>query len=429
MKAKWVQNWGLKIGSLVFAAILWLLVTNINDPIDSVPYNNIPVKITHTELLKAERKVYEVLDGTDVISRVVVRAPRSVLGKISANNIVATADFNDLSSLDTIRIDLSVNNVNAGDIASITGSIDIIKLNIEEEREVSLPITPTTSGDLEAGYTIGEITTNQNYVRITGPLSLVGKVAKAEADTDISLAAQATGDINTDADIKLYDKTGNEVFSSRISQNIKTVQVRIPILQTKTVPVNYTITGTPGEGFRKTGETEISPKSFLVAGKSNVIRNIYNIEIPETLLDIAGSTEDYTQTVDITPYLPEGIRLENHPDGLATITVFIEQEISRTVTLKEEKIRISNMPDGYRGSFSGIDGETAITLVGLQKDLNLIANAELSGEINVEKLMADREMEEIAAGFYTVKADLDISGNITVLRPVELTLHITKMEE
>ena len=79
MKNKLTRNWGLKIASFLSAAVLWLVVTNINDPI--VPYRvtDVPVTIKNTNLITDRGQVYEVLDGTDVIDVVTVSAPRSII--------------------------------------------------------------------------------------------------------------------------------------------------------------------------------------------------------------------------------------------------------------------------------------------------------------------------------------------------------------
>jgi len=43
MIKKLTSNWGLKLASVVFAAILWFLITNINDPVVSQTFYDVPV--------------------------------------------------------------------------------------------------------------------------------------------------------------------------------------------------------------------------------------------------------------------------------------------------------------------------------------------------------------------------------------------------
>ena len=137
MKNRLTRNIGLKLASVFLAVVLWLVVNAINNPTVPQGYYNIPVKLLNTDLITKSGQVYEVMDGTDVISRVTVRAPRSVINQLKEENIIATADVNDISSLDTIAIKLSTDRFGR-DINSITGSIDTVKLKIENEKYITV---------------------------------------------------------------------------------------------------------------------------------------------------------------------------------------------------------------------------------------------------------------------------------------------------
>ena len=209
MKNRLTRNIGLKLASVFLAVVLWLVVNAINNPTVPQGYYNIPVKLLNTDLITKSGQVYEVMDGTDVISRVTVRAPRSVINQLKEENIIATADVNDISSLDTIAIKLSTDRFGR-DINSITGSIDTVKLKIENEKSKSLALKTTTSGQIADGYLIGDITPDQNLVRISGPESVIEQIVKAQVDIDIS---GMTSDIVTNAEIKLYDSENNEIMT------------------------------------------------------------------------------------------------------------------------------------------------------------------------------------------------------------------------
>ncbi|MBR5116419.1 MAG: YbbR-like domain-containing protein, partial [Lachnospiraceae bacterium] len=213
------QNIGLKLLALVLAAVVWFLVTNLNDPSATVRFSNIPVNIRNTNLITSQGKVYEVLDGTDVISSVSVTAPRSIVDTFTKDNIIATADMSNLSSLDTLSIVLTTNKY-SNRIESITGSIDTVRLSIEDRKTKTLAITASTAGTLPEGYIIGTVSTEQNVLRIEGPESAIDSVVTASVNVDVT---GFTTDIDTDAEIDLYDKDGNEVNDSGIRKNINDV--------------------------------------------------------------------------------------------------------------------------------------------------------------------------------------------------------------
>ncbi len=82
MKKKLTANLGLKILAVLFSVAIWFIVININDPVDKAEFTKIPVEILNEDLITSEGKVYEILDGTNVID-VTVWAKRSVLDTLS----------------------------------------------------------------------------------------------------------------------------------------------------------------------------------------------------------------------------------------------------------------------------------------------------------------------------------------------------------
>ena len=78
MKNKITHNISLKIISLFFAFLLWMVINNANDPTIDKTFTDIPVKLLNTELITDSGQVFEVMDDTNVIDKVTVWAPRSV---------------------------------------------------------------------------------------------------------------------------------------------------------------------------------------------------------------------------------------------------------------------------------------------------------------------------------------------------------------
>ena len=178
-----LQNWKLKGLALVIALFMWLFVTNINDPIIYQPITNVPVRLTNTSLITGQGQVYTVLDGTDVIPTVTVAAPRSAAERISRDNITATANIEDITQLDTVPIRVTSNIYNTS-IQSITPSIDSVRLSIEDREEVSFALVTEVHGEPAKGYSIGEVSTDQNQVRISGPASVVSSISTANGGNE-----------------------------------------------------------------------------------------------------------------------------------------------------------------------------------------------------------------------------------------------------
>ncbi len=426
MKNKLTRNWGLKIASFLSAAVLWLVVTNINDPI--VPYRvtDVPVTIKNTNLITDRGQVYEVLDGTDVIDVVTVSAPRSIIDALDKSNIVAEADVNDLTSVDTVAIKLSTNKYN-DKLDSIRGNIDSVKLNIEEKQTRSLPLRSVTTGEVREGYMVGDVTTEQNLIQISGPQSVITQVSKAQAEVDVS---SFTTKIETNSDIRLYNDKGEEITAASIEKSISKVRVSVEILELKTVPLTCEAAGTPAEGYQLTGQVDFSKSTVTVAARAKLLERIDAIEIPGNVLEVNEASEDVATVVDITEYLPDGVILaEENFEGKVNVVARVEAEVERAVRIPVGSIRFTGIPDGYRAVITEPANECSVVLVGLLENLNEVTAEDITASVDLDVWMERENLEELAEGSYWIPVDVTVANDtLRASDTTEVRVHIIAEE-
>lgn len=422
MKNKWTANIGLKIASVFFSIVLWMVGNSIGNPTISQSFYNIPVELENTEAITDSGRVYEVLDDTDVINKVVIRGPRSIVSSLSSENIVATADVSSISSLDTVSIRVTTD-VHQDQINSITSSSDTVKLRIDNKKTKALALSTKITGSVTEGYMVGDIVTDQNLVRLSGPESVVDTITKAVAEIDVS---GFTGDIGTSAEIKLYDASGNVVSDASINQNIKSVGVKVTILQTKDVPVIFSTQGEPTMGYQETGVIETDKETIRLSGKSSVLKNIDSIEIPSEVIDVTGRKDTFSMDVDIRSYLPENVQLVQSEDAQIHVTVYIEAETAKRLELKDSSIVVTNLPDGFEASVSGVEETFIIELIGLSKELDHYQANSMTGMIDTEQIVKNYQLDELKEGFYNMEVDFGLTDDVRLLEPVEVVVHISK---
>ena len=421
MKKKLTDNLGLKIGSVLFAALLWLLVTNINNPATTRRVNNVRVTIINGEVLTSQGKIYEVLDDSDVLDYVAITGPKTVMNNIGGGDLVAIADMNKLTADNTIPIELSTVQYNES-LDSIRASSGVVKLKVEDRKSNSIPLRAETSGTLQEGYIVGDVTTDQNLVRVSGPESLISMIETAEVSVGI---AGFTGDIGTNAEIKLYDANGTEVPKDKLTMNINTVGVNVEILGTKSVPLRFAASGTPANGYRATGVISSSPGTVLLAGKGSALRNLSVIEIPDTEVDITGATGNVTTTVDIRPYLSGSVELaEAGFDGNVAVTVNVEQEITRSITISESNIVIENLPEQYEGVISTYEEEFPIQVRGLAEEVNALDAEQIRGVVDINRLLETGVIEELGEGYYDVNLAFNLPDTVSLRENITVRLNI-----
>lgn len=426
MKKAITNNLGLKILSIMFSIGLWLAVVNISDPEITTSFSGISVEIMNTDLVTREGKVYSVLDGTDTVS-VEVTGKRSLIDTINKDDIHAVADLNDLSFMNTVSIKASSSKYSSQ--IKVKCATENLKLDIEDVKRVQLPIEIVAAGTPGTGYIVGTMTPDQNIVRISGPQSLVEMIDHVEAEVSVE---GWKSDINTSADLKLYDVEGNQIKNSSLTQNIASVKVSVTILETKQVKLSYSVSGTPATGYMATGEITSVPETVMIAGKKSIIDSLEEIVIADTELNITGQTSDMTSIVDIGKYLPGGISFADSSfSGTASVTVGIEASETRDFDVPLKNIALMNRPADLKVSIEDSEDEEAvitITLTGMASKIIELRDEEIHGQVDMKQILDDKGLEEWTEGVYNVPVKFNLSDDIIANNIYSVRLHVDKNE-
>lgn len=426
MKKKLTANLGLKILAVLFSIVIWFIVVNINDPVDKTVFRNVQVEILNPEAITSEGKVYEILDETDVVD-VTIWAKRSILDTLGRENVIATADMQEMNFKDTmVRIKFATNKYN-DKLESIKSSTENLLVNVEDMKQRQFVIETATAGEPAESCMLGTVSADQNLVRLSGPESSIEKVARVAAVVDVSGLAQ---DVRTDSTLRLYDAEDNLVEDKNIKKSIEQVKINVEILQTKRVPLSFKTSGTSAEGYAVTGVIESDPSSVLIAGKSSLIKNISQIEIPDTALNITGQNTDVEIILELKKYLPENIILaESGYNGRLRVIVFIAREESLEVAVDENDITVTGIPEGLEGEIQGLSEETLVQVRGLPENMEGLEEVRITGTIDMAAYMKENGLEELTPGSYEAEIILNLPDGIKTRNPLKARVVISLTED
>lgn len=415
-KYRFTNNLGLKIIALFFSAFLWIIVVNVDNPIGSRTFSDIPVTIINDDIITSSGEVYQVI-GEDTVS-VVVYANREVRQKLKSEDIVATADVSQMdTSTNLIPITLDI-----PDYSDEYESAVAVPRNLQIQREKSgskvFALTVETNGSTPRdGYTLGHLTVDPNNVTITGPQSALDKIDRAVARVAVDGVSK---DTECKADLVLYDENGNELSQTQLDNNLGEdgIVVSIEVLKEKTVPVEFDITGTPAEGYRYTGCTSV-PESIRICGKSDTVDEVDKIRVPASAVNIEGADASVEQTVDITRYLPEGITLVDENAGQIVVTAKIEEEGTRTINMLVSSIRISNLAQDLEVSYEP-DAEISLQFRGEEEALEVL---DISNAVSVDLSVYTK------AGTYDIPVSVNTPDGIEMVSEPVVSLTLSEKTE
>jgi YbbR domain-containing protein len=258
-------------------------------------------------------------------------------------------------------------------------------------------------GPAPDGLTLGTTTIDPATVTVSGAKSILAKVDAVRADVII----QSTGiDVDEDVDLVPIDKLGNALSPLDISP--PTARVTIPVfsdLQSRTLPVNAVITGTPAAGF-EVASVGVDPQVVLVTGDADQLAQLDRVDtVP---IPMAGVSADETVSV--------GLAL---PTGVATVG---DQQISVAIGIRAVT-GTRTFSAGLRliGASSDLTydlstNQVLVTIGGSIADLNRLSGAEI---------VLDLDVAGLKPGAHDVPATANLPAGTTLVASSPATVVIT----
>lgn len=410
MKKSLTNNIGLKLLALIFAFMLWLLVVNIDDPVGSKTFENIPVTIEHSEVVTQDQRSYQVLDGTDTVS-VSVSATRSVLEKISAENIVATADMRELYLESQIPIEITIPGY---EFESATASPRNVQVKIEQNKSDTFPITVTTTGTVRDGYVLGNVQADPERVTVNGPESVIDQISKVVAEVNVS---GLSSDSSIDATLTYYDADNNEISAEQLANNLGTtgVKVNVTLYHTARIPVTVDTSGVTAADGYTISEVSWTPEEIQLAGEEDVLEALKEIRIPADAIDITSISQRTEKTVDITPYLPEGTRLVDENGNNILVTARVAKEGTKSFDIPVGSITVNNLDDDLTISGYGSGDDLEVHIGGPQAQLDSLELGDLTVSIDLKSCTKAGEYEvPVTITLPSDASDCSVETSVTV---------------
>ena len=404
MKKKIGNNLSLKILSLAIAILVWLLVVNINNPISTKSFIVSDVELLNEAYIDADGKMC-MQDEEQVPIRVTIKAQRKILDRISLNDIRAVADLQQAVSLKTDPV-----------MVPITVSCGRISADKDTQEFVVNVNTNNTKPD--RGYEIGALTSNPEKIKITGPVSLINKIDKVNASIDVDGAME---DVTQETDVKIIDKNGEEFTDTDMGYlNVSKVYVTAKLWKVQSnVRISAEYSGTPAAGYQ-VESIMTTPNVISIAGSEDALASLKEqnntIWLPGSVADISDRNSDFEEKINISDYLPDGLKLTSDSSEDVFVRVNILPEGSNVCEVPTKNIIVNDSPEGMQVSF-----DTAKIEIRVKKTSDDLADL-TEGDIK-----ASIDLKGMSEGSYEVPVSIEIPKGYELVDEVTTGVEISKI--
>ena len=391
-----VHNWPLKLAAIGLATLLYggLVLSQTTQPFNrAVP---IGIRNAPSDII--------VLSDLGSVTRIQYVAPPDLGLRIDTATFQATVD---LAGVDPTGGPVSLGVT----VQAVDPRIQVLDF---EPREISVtldrvgsrdvPIHAAVVGPVPSGLSVGTPMIDGTTATVTGPETLVAKVAEVRAFVSID----ASGiDVNQLVDLQPVDADGNSL--DRIDVEPTQVRVRVPVFsdrRSKTLPVTPNVVGTPAAGF-EVASIVVDPPAISVEGDAN---DLAGLDRADTLpISVSGASSQVAQDVGFA--LPDGVLAL---DG-ATVHVTVQlRPVTGTRTFEAGLVLVGTRLDlTYHLSTDRV----LVTIGGSIADLDRLSGVTLVLTVDVTGLEAGTHSVAVSANLATGLTLVGASPN-----PVEVIL-------
>ena len=377
--------------SLALATMLWLWVTNLEDPETTRRFPNITPIITRRPpdliVLDQDRLPPVTVD---------IRGPRSAVQDVDASDIRAELDLGGLTSPGAKEVRVTIRAPRRVRVVGISREQVTVTVDQLASRSFPLEIEPQPS---PASYNISRVEPATRQVTVSGPASALDRVVRVVlpvtlGDRRDSFEAQFAPEPRDAGGARVQGVT---VEPATVSAAVTVTRVG------RTVSVVADLVGTPPEGYRVVGST-VSPSFVVVDGPPEQLNQL--ILIPTAPIRLDDQTKSFS-VFDVPLLPPPGIRLVD------PVTINVQVQIERQEVRQQfSGLRIAaiNVGPGLRATIT--PDEIAITLTGPPDRVRRLS----AGDIQVTV-----DAQGLGPGSYTLTPRVSVPAELQV---VELPLSV-----
>lgn len=252
------NNIKTKIISLVTAIALWLYVIAVVDPDEKKVIENIPITITNAnEILKDDFVIYP---KEDFKTDITVQGKLSEIQKLNKNNVHIYGELiNPVEGQNIVNLRTNISNRVSRELKDNTFVVDLEK-KIDKKVNITVEVPSSMKDSIE------EVEPEVKQVEISGPRTLVNKVAKAVAVLNFN-EDKSKSETTATLRIAALDKS-NRPVDVDLSQNEVKVDIKFTVDKVVPIKLNY-----DGDDIDENSFV-FSPDKLTIEGGADVLKGI-----------------------------------------------------------------------------------------------------------------------------------------------------------
>ena len=340
--------------SFIITLVGWFVTAAGSDVNRTNTVYDVPIQVSLSA--EAEAEGLRVFNMSYSSVDIDVSGSSIITSKLTAEDFEVTAALNPTSTKLTgnttqkVAAQVRVAKKSAtSDYQVVNTSPEEITLEYDRFKEVSMSIESEIDFTAGTGFYPGTPVLSEEKVNISGPESSVNKISRVAVASHVENPLRENTDLT--CPLRLYDQDNQEITDTAglyLSMDIDAVQVTIPVMPKKTVPLVASYAHMPAS-FSDSRIT-IEPESIELAGSAETLGAITEIRLDQVIdfaeLNLNQSTATFTMEIPVPINTRNITNTSTNTLSQATVTINLNGYKRTTVTVPESNIQIINPPGG-----------------------------------------------------------------------------------
>lgn len=384
----------LIVFAFVTACILWFIFSQNTGEESVTTITDIPINIELSQ--EAKENGLEVFSKGSETASVKISGNKITIGSVKAEDILVTAtQTGTITSSNTYPLELKAKqNSNKTNYSIESVDPSFVNVYVDRRRSVEFNIQDNINYDIQVDktYYAGNPVYSTEKIVVTGPEKEVLSIKSVAIVGEISGQLKSTAEI--EAQVVLYDSFGEEINSDYLTLSTQSVNVSVPILPEKTVPIKPVFSNVPSD-IDIDSIVTLEPSEITVAGPETTLKTLQFVELP--VIDFSKLDPTSNGEYELDVILPTDCRnisnitkakvtvnLDGYTTQQFTVTDFVFKNVSADSTATATTSDIQVVIAGPAEALSELTETDITATIDLKsKGSDFVGSTEIPVEIKV----------------------------------------------
>lgn len=389
----------VKLVCVILSFILWLYVSNVENPTRTSDIKAVEVTLENTDVLKDSNLCLK--PDQKFLVDLKIEGPANDIYVAKKSDFTIKADLSNYS-LKKGENNIPVQIVNSpGNLEIKNSGVLTVKVDLEEIIEKDVKISSKVNTTYKHGLTENYINISPKSVKVSGAESAVNSVDSVIIKGELLNIKE---DTQESFDLIAVDAEGNEVKGVTLSESKAKLSIGV-VGNVKEVSLKVNYEGNLPEGLTLEGVT-LSKDTISITGDINKLEEVDSIST-ETI-NLSTITESKDMSLGII--LPEGIYLSNKNEKItASIKVKkVEAKVENKTTSKKIEGIVVTLNNKQNEKLTYEAESIFVELEGAKEELDLVTSANIVATASVQDITV--------AGEYEVLVDVKLENTASTIK-------------